>query len=117
LPEQRLYVTLYWQARAQPDDLWAFIHVVDATGTVVAQIDGPPVPGFPTAKWNTNEQWRYTHTIDLPATLKPGDYRILVGLYHPATMKRIAIQGGNGVDDEIEIYTFMLTNHPYPHIW
>jgi hypothetical protein len=117
LPEQRLYVTLYWRARAQPDDLWAFIHVVDETGMVVAQIDGPPVPGFPTARWNTNEQWRYTHTIDLPATLKPGTYRILVGLYHPATLKRIAIQGGNGTDDEIEVYTFMLTNHPYPRIW
>ena len=117
LPEQRIFVTMYWRARAQPDDLWAFLHIVDATGTVVAQIDGPPVPGFPTARWNTNEQWRYTHTVDLPATLKPGAYRIVVGLYDPATLERIAIQGGNSADYAIQVYEFMLINHPYPRIW
>jgi hypothetical protein len=61
-----------------------FIHIVDSSGQAVAQADGSPVNGdWPTSAWQTNRAVIDPHSITIPAS---GDYRILVGLYDPATV-------------------------------
>jgi hypothetical protein len=55
----------------------------------VAGFDGPPVGGdYPTSFWSPGEIIIDTHPLDL-SQLPPGDYKLLVGLYHPTTGDRL----------------------------
>jgi 4-amino-4-deoxy-L-arabinose transferase-like glycosyltransferase len=78
-------LTLYWQTTTSaPIDYTVFIHVIDSTGSTVAQADGPPANGdWPTSHWQAGFPVADTHSITIPSS---GDYKILVGLYDPATV-------------------------------
>ncbi|HLB50461.1 MAG TPA: hypothetical protein VJL59_25855 [Anaerolineales bacterium] len=78
-------LALHWQpSEPIPTDYTVFIHIVDSSGQAVAQADGPPLNGdWPTSAWQVNRAVIDPHSITIPAS---GDYRILVGLYDPATV-------------------------------
>jgi MFS family permease len=103
-----LSLTLYWRARAPMTvDYTVFLHVVDEAGKVVAQGDAPPVAGhYPTHWWDPGEVVADKHTIPLPEDLRPGDYRVLIGVYSPATGERLPRAGASG--DIVEIGPFKL---------
>ena len=59
-----------------------FLHLLDASGNVVAQTDRQPLSGLaPTSFWEPGERLRDAYTIPLPADLAPDSYRIKVGFY------------------------------------
>lgn len=100
-----LQVQLDWSA-AQPvaEDYTAFVHVENG-GQVVAQHDGPPGDrALPTSWWRPGDVIRDVHLVPLATPLGPGD-RILVGLYHPVTLQRLAVLGVSGgpPGDSVEI--------------
>lgn len=79
-------IILDWKP-LQPIDrsLTAFVHLIDADGTILAQQDRPP-SGYPTTDWTVGEQIRDTFTlppIDCPTC------QIITGFYDPATATRL----------------------------
>ncbi|GIK43512.1 MAG: hypothetical protein BroJett011_73450 [Chloroflexota bacterium] len=73
-----------WQAAPLADSAVSGIKAEYVTG-----FDGPPVQGdYPTSLWAPGEIIVDTHTLNL-ATLPPGEYYLLAGLYNPATGERL----------------------------
>jgi hypothetical protein len=93
----QLPVTLYWQALNVPRaDYKVFIHLFDpADEHIAAQHDAMPLNGqYPTSWWAAGEVVSETVTLDLK-DVKPGMYRLAVGLYEPETLTRLeAVEPG-----------------------
>jgi hypothetical protein len=95
-----------WQPRA----LTAFIHVLDANGQLVTQLD-TPLGGddYPSALWGRHERtYDAAYQVALPATLSPGVYTILFGLYDSQTLTRLAVadsQGTPQADNVVHVAT------------
>ena len=98
-PTRPLAVTLYWQAeRSMPKDYMRFVHLLDAAGNKVAQLDGPPhdqISELPTSAWPV--AWRGADglVLDLPADLPGGVYTIVAGLYDWETGERLPVTGAD----------------------
>jgi hypothetical protein len=97
-PNQPFTVTLQWQAFAPtPGNDSVFVHLLDASGQVVAQHDGPPDGGnFPTSHWGGLAVFDDAHTLAIPADLAPGHYTLVVGIYDPQTGERIDVRNARG---------------------
>jgi hypothetical protein len=85
-----------------------FIHVIGPTGDgaegVLAQYDGPPAFGlWPQAGWQSLLTVGERHTLALPRPFDPATDRVEVGLYDPATGRRLPLLDANGTpgDDKI----------------
>jgi hypothetical protein len=87
---EELDLTLIWQAQARPEVPYTvFIHVVDETGTIVAQRDVMPDNGrLPTTCWQPEEIITDAHHLPL-AGLQAGNYYLRMGLYNQATGERL----------------------------
>jgi hypothetical protein len=94
-PGKNLSVTLYWQAQSGiPVDYTVFMHMLDTSGSIVAQADAPPKAGWlPTSWWEPGKLVVDEHWLAVPAALPSGDYRLQVGLYLPDTGERLALTG------------------------
>ncbi|MBP6787194.1 MAG: hypothetical protein KA170_06370, partial [Candidatus Promineofilum sp.] len=78
-----LRLTLVWQAAGAPGDFTRFVHLLDAGGNIVAQVDGAPAgDSYPSGQWQPGEVVADGLTFDL-STLPPGDYRLATGFYAP----------------------------------
>ncbi len=90
-PGSPLEVTLHWHVLETPDrNYHTFVHLLDASGEIVAQDDGPPGGGDPPVMgWLPGEYLIDTHTLRLPADLADGQYWLGVGLYDPVTGLRL----------------------------
>jgi hypothetical protein len=79
-------ITLYWQARASLDTSYAvFVHALDATGTMVSQVDALPLGGTrPTTGWLPGEVLADRYALPLS-----GATSLEVGMYDPATRQRL----------------------------
>ena len=98
LAGQPLRVTLHWRALAAPERGYTrFLHLVDAGGQLRAQSDSPPASGGrPTTGWVEGEVVADPVQLTLPPDLPPGRYRLLAGLYDPATLARLpAVNAAN----------------------
>jgi hypothetical protein len=91
-----LVVTLQWRVRQVPPQLpTAFAHVYDEAGNLLAQHDGPlgrndaPADYVPISLWQAGDKIRDVHAIPLQSSPLPNSYTVAVGLYDPATMKRV----------------------------
>ncbi len=96
---EALTVTLHWEARAAPSaDYQVFVHLLGEESEPLAQGDGPPLAGdYPTSLWATGETISDPHLVVVPADLRAGDYRLLVGMYSLETMERLPhAAGGEG---------------------
>jgi len=84
-------IPLIWRAEAETlTDYRVFVHLVDATGAIVAQSDAAPANWTrPTTGWLPGEYVLDTHTLALPATLPDGPLSLRVGLYDPDTGQRL----------------------------
>lgn len=91
-----LPIELQWQAARQPaEDYHVFIHLVNEAGEMVAQADGQPVTWTrPTSTWREGEIIVDRHGLWLPPELPPGEYRLHLGLYHPASGQRLPLDSG-----------------------
>ncbi|MGH2460653.1 MAG: ArnT family glycosyltransferase [Chloroflexota bacterium] len=97
-PGQTVAVTLYWSARSRPTaDYTVFVHLLDRSGHVVAQADGPPDRGiYPTSLWDSGETIADPHLLSLGKNLPDGNYSLEVGLYQPAIGQRLPMVDGSG---------------------
>lgn len=82
-------LTLVWRAETLTTTAYSvFVHLIDETGTILAQQDNPPVHGGrPTTGWLPGEVLRDEYGFTLPATA--GAYRLCVGLYNPHNLQRL----------------------------
>jgi hypothetical protein len=92
--EEGLEVTLGWQVEAPPaEHVTVFVHVVDAGGQLVGQLDGDPLAGaFPFYRWPAGlraAEWR-------TGQVEGDDLALLVGLYDRLTGERFPASGPNG---------------------
>jgi hypothetical protein len=84
-PGAALPVTLTWHSLEPIPQPWTvFVHLVDATGQIVAQSNRQPRDGaLPFPLWTAGDWVADTHQIELPAELPAGAYRLRVGLFLP----------------------------------
>ncbi len=81
--EERLSLTLYWQAlESNLPDYSHFVHLQDPlTGDIVTQHDSMPLNNsYPTSQWSANEIVADPLTLEIDQ-LPSGRYEIIVGLY------------------------------------
>ena len=78
-----LDVSLRWlPTQALGRDYSVFVHVLDRTGKLVAQADGPPAGGqWPTRYWLAGIPVEDTRIVELPAGVPAGRYMVAAGLY------------------------------------
>jgi 4-amino-4-deoxy-L-arabinose transferase-like glycosyltransferase len=89
----QMTVVLGWRALDRPNkDYTAFVHLLDAAQTIVAQHD-QPLGGVsnPSHLWAPNEMVRASFPLQVPAGVEPDDLTLRVGLYDPITGDRTPI--------------------------
>lgn len=98
-------VALRWRALVPiTQNLTVFLHLDDDKGRGWAGRDSPPSDGYrPTSTWSQGEVVEDRRGLVLPQDLPPGEYRLVVGLYEPKTLERLALQWTD--DSAIEIGT------------
>jgi len=107
-PGDMLELTLFWQAQRPLDiEYQVFVHVLDATGTLVAQSDKINPGDFPTHRWPTDHYVPDTHRLALPADLPPGQYTVATGLWVQAEGWRLPVFDDTGamVGDTARLFT------------
>jgi hypothetical protein len=88
-----LTVTLNWHTvKPPPENFVVFAHLLNKDGVLVAQRDAEPADGrFPTSAWPTGSTFGYSVSMQLPADLPSGDYRLLVGMYRWPSLERLPV--------------------------
>lgn len=75
-------VTLHWLVREAGRDLTVFVHLLDASGSVIAQVDIPLGGRYtPASRLIAGELLDPTYRFQLPTNLAPGQYPLRIGLY------------------------------------
>jgi hypothetical protein len=106
-----LDLILYWRSLAPVRTRYTvFVHVLDAQGRIVAQVDAPPAQGArPTTGWLPPEVITDRHVLQLPEALPAGSYVLTAGLYDPRTGARLAASGGDAPStDSVRLRTIDL---------
>jgi hypothetical protein len=103
----------FWQVE-QPlaADLYIFVHLIDASGGVPTQRDAPPWQGrFPTSTWRAGTMVVDSNDVYLPPGLAPGTYRVVLGMFNPATGARpsVTFNGAPVPSGEYEVATITVT--------
>ncbi|MCA9951442.1 MAG: glycosyltransferase family 39 protein [Anaerolineales bacterium] len=88
-----LPLTLVWQANDVPADSYlVFVHLVDAVGNIVSQVDRVPVDGLrPTSGWRAGEVLTDNIVLTLPADLVSGTYTVNVGIFNTDDGQRLPL--------------------------
>jgi hypothetical protein len=101
----RAGVALTWRA-GEPTQADIFVHLVDAQGALVAQVDGPAMGGLlPTSTWQPGDCIHDVRTFDLP-----GDGRsltVLAGLYDAQGRLPAYVDGARAPDDAAPVATIV----------
>ncbi|MFN8466858.1 MAG: 6-pyruvoyl-tetrahydropterin synthase-related protein [Caldilineaceae bacterium] len=96
-PGRAAQVNLYWSVQGPVEPLVAFVHVVDGTGAVVAQNDGPLGGDYtPVERWLPGMVMARMHNVPLPADLPPGRYALKAGVYRPGQADAPLVAEGTG---------------------
>ena len=95
--DQTLDITLYWRVSHTPgSDLTVLVHGLDASGTLIAQNDAPPLGlAYPARYWRPGQTLVDHHT--LPAS--PALDAVAVGLYTPDGARLTVTHDGQPVPD------------------
>lgn len=97
--------TLHWRATGPvAQDYSAFVHVIDAAGNTVAQLDWQPhdaVGRLPTSAWLPDQPVVDSQTLSLPGELAPGLYRLIGGLYDWQDGTRLPVQGAQALPGDV----------------
>lgn len=106
-PGGELPLTLTWQSLGPvAEDYTIFIQVLDAADRIVGQVDAWPLQGtYPTSQWTPGEVVVDPHIVQLSGELAPGTYRVQVGWYLLATLRRLPVLDADGtaVDDKVVV--------------
>ncbi|MCL4393495.1 MAG: hypothetical protein M1482_01555, partial [Chloroflexi bacterium] len=98
-PEDSVNLILYWASSAPvPHDYTVFVHLLDSSGRIVAQVDAPPQSGTdPTSAWRPDEIVKDPYYLRIPKNTPAGTYRIELGLYTASDLKRVPVAGDDHV--------------------
>ncbi|GIK36695.1 MAG: hypothetical protein BroJett011_05280 [Chloroflexota bacterium] len=93
--QDRLDFRLAWRTdQAPPADYTVFAQLLDLENNLAASYDRPPLDGaYPTSTWLSGQTIidpRYIPLQNVP----PGEYRLIVGLYNPASQQRLLTVSG-----------------------
>jgi len=90
-PGESVTLSFTWEALAEvPDDYTLFLHVMDESDQLAAQLDAPPRQNtFVTSTWPPHYPVRDEITLTMPQI--PGVYRVYGGLYHAVTHDRLTV--------------------------
>jgi mannosyltransferase len=82
-PGDILQLALFWRTDAALTARYkVFVHVLDASENIVAQVDREPGGGLvPTTIWQPGQTIVDRYGLAIPSDISPGRYRIAVGLY------------------------------------
>jgi hypothetical protein len=91
-----LPITLYWRTEGFLDqDYTVFVQLLGADGKPLAQSDAQPDNGgYPTSLWQPGETVRDSHSLTIPASAPPGEYRLVAGMYLLSSGQRLPVAGG-----------------------
>jgi len=100
-PGDTLHLRLTWQAtRPFYRDLKLFVHLLDASGQVIAQVDplagvgaGDEGEDYFTSQWDPGELILDDVAIAIPPDAPPGPYQLAFGLYDGETLERLPVVG------------------------
>lgn len=102
-----LPLMLYWKnTTSLSTDYTVFTQLIGPDGQVWAQWDNPPQAGrYPTSAWAKNDTVVDRYTLTLRGGAPTGEYRLLVGMYHPTTGERLpaTIDGQPQPDNAIQL--------------
>ncbi|MEO6061624.1 MAG: glycosyltransferase family 39 protein [Thermoflexales bacterium] len=86
-------IALQWRASAAVTaDYVSFVHVLDASGKLVAQQDNQPRKStYPTSAWRASETINDALDVRLPQALAPGDYSVRLGWFEAVSGERLAV--------------------------
>lgn len=91
-PGERLPVTVYWQSLAPMEVRYrAFVHLVDHQEGRWGQHDDDPACRLLTTDMHPNQRASRQFRVPVDPQTPPGNYRVVLGLYHPDTLKRLDI--------------------------
>ncbi len=100
-----LRLALYWQAAEKMNsDYTVFLHLVDRSGRLHAQVDKPPRSGaYPTSIWDPDQIIQDEYDLPLPKGIPPGEYSLEVGMYEYPSLKRLEVTNpqGNPLGDHL----------------
>jgi hypothetical protein len=82
-PGDTAQLTVTWHVlNPLPDAYNTFIHITDAGGRIVTQLDRPPLRGSqPTNTWTVGDELEDPYNVLLPKSIAPGMYEVHIGLY------------------------------------
>jgi len=108
-PGASFRLTLVWRARGPTDRRYkVFTHLLGPQGKLWGQQDAEPAQGAaPTVTWVAGEVVSDTHTITLEPEAPAGTYRLLVGMYHEASGRRLPafLDGSRMPNDALPLAT------------
>jgi hypothetical protein len=92
-PATTFTVTLAWQGRAEMTTSYrVFLHLLGPDGSLLTQSDGEPANWTrPTTGWAPGEIVLDQRVLTIPGDAMPGEYKLLTGLYTPASGDRLAL--------------------------
>jgi hypothetical protein len=95
-PGEKLALRLYWLVqKAPPENYEVFLHLanLDDSGKV-AQSDTDLMGGYnPAARWLPGELIVDERQLELGADVRPGTYRLLLGMYRPQNTQNLIVRG------------------------
>ena len=99
----QLAVEIVWQPLADISGNYkVFVHLLDSSGTIVAQADAIPGGGNGTSRWLSGEVILDHQLLTLPPEIAASDdlsaYQLVAGLYDPIGMQRLAARTSDGAD-------------------
>jgi hypothetical protein len=96
-PGDEVATTLVWRALALVEaDYTVTVQLVGPDGRVYGQHDAPPLAGAaPTSTWTPGEVLSDTYRFNVAADAPAGEYRLMVGVYLPASGERLPVQDGD----------------------
>ncbi len=105
--QSQVTIRMYWQAIQPPaDDYTVFVHLLDAQGQIVVQRDQQPTGGrMPTSTWPRGYTVADEVILNVPASLAPGTYRLVTGVYQPLNMVRLPAvdAAGRALGDSVSL--------------
>jgi serine/threonine-protein kinase len=101
-PGDTLQIVITWHVLERlPAPYTTFIHITDAGGQIVAQLDRPPLGGSrPTDTWRPGENFLDPYSLALPANARPGSYWVRIGLYRQAQRLPVIDPGSATVEQD-----------------
>ncbi len=109
--------TLKWQnvATSPLADYTVFTQLIGPDGKVCGQQDNPPGGGwYPTSLWLPGEIVADDYAVRLDPAAPPGEYRLIAGMYDPATGERATIEAGPGVGTDFVEVAVIVVPGPNP---